>query len=138
MNFDNRSPRTFRAARGLAIFLSIGGILWTIVFVLNGYASADNWGAFVGIVIVALWLLRAFDIGSKPLWIFAWVLSVCWHLLWTLGGFGLAIVGVGTLGIPALGLAALPLIWVLVALACSVAGIVSDLEQSRPNATWPN
>jgi hypothetical protein len=80
--------------------------------------------------VVTLWLLRALNLGPRLLWIVTWVVSIVWHV-----AFVCVAVLVAT-GAPAAGLVMLtlmlpPLVWIFGALACSIGGLISDLQRPQ-------
>jgi hypothetical protein len=123
--------RGFSGARWSAIFLSLGGLLWTVFFVVFGPAALLSWQVTGGLVIVVFWIIRACDFGAPALWIGFWVLSILWHVIYLVGGLGELGIGMIFGGPLVLALFIAPLLWIIYALVFSVRGLIDDLRRPR-------
>lgn len=122
-------------ARWYAAFLAAGGLVWTAL--LLRYAASANTRNFLiyGISIVAMWSLRALNIGGRPLWIGIWIISTGWHLLWSLAGLALAAISLATFRLGDGLLASIPAFWVFIAFSLSIGGLIADISSSRDART---
>jgi hypothetical protein len=121
----------FSTGRLYAAILAVGGIAWTVL--LLRYAASMNTVHLIvpGLCIVALWLLRAFNIGWRRMWIVTWSVSVVWHLVWSILGLFAAGTAFATFTLRDGIIASVPSAWVFVAFALSLGGLIADLRAPK-------
>jgi hypothetical protein len=124
------------APRGVAIFLLIGGMIW-VAFLVSMRVHERSLEVFVPTcAITALWALRAFNLGSPPVWILIWALSILWHaFLLFCETVILAVLTLFAFGPLAIPVGAIPILWTLAALVLSIGSLCSEIRLGTPPKT---
>jgi len=127
------------APRGVAIFLLIGGMIWTAFLVIMNVHDRGPEVFVPTCAITALLALRAFNLGSPPVWIPIWILSILWHaFLLFCEAIILAALSLFAFGPMAIPVGAIPILWTLIALVLSIGSLCSEIRLNKvPKVAGP-